>query len=261
MTTSYEPSRFRARGWKRARFELRTRYGGAPGYISPEPVRAHILELTALGLPMASIARDAGCTEVCVRSVVEAKWATIRIRQAAAIMAVDFRPTERQGNVLAVGAVRRLRALQAIGWTWPAVAEHTPGISTGAIRQMTRPGHERILIAWQTWATIRDAYERLSGTPGTAGRTRLVRNAARTKLWAPPLDWEDHDIDDPRVSVKPSGQPTGTGLRERAAERRRQVAQLTALGRTADEIADRLGISQRQVVRHRSTTREGMPDA
>ena len=232
---------------------MNTRYQGMPGYVPSEPISAHITALHDMGLPLASIARDAGVTREPFRLIYHRTWDTVRVRQAAAIKAVTHHPNPRQQIVLAVGAVRRLRALHAISWMWKDIAAHTPGVSASSIATLARPGHERTICSWETWAAIRDTYDALSGTPApeSIGAMR-AKNAAADRRWPPPLDWEDHDIDDPRVTVKPSGRETRTGMDERAEWRRRDVARLTRVGFSADEIAVRLNVSQRQVVRDRA---------
>jgi lambda repressor-like predicted transcriptional regulator len=246
------PSRFVPQGRKRARYEMATRFRGLPGHIPLEPVRAHVDTLHGMGLPLASIARDAGCTPATVRNIHCGVWAKVRTRHALAIKSVTHHPNPRQQVVLAIGAVRRAQALHAIGWTWRALAEHTPGVTAGAIATMTRPGHERTLCAWETWAVIRDAYEKLSGTPGPEGVSAMkARNAAKRRKWLPPLNWEDLDIDDPRVRQKRSGPPSGNGAAERRAARRRTVARLSQSGLSAEEIAARMRVSSRTIVRDR----------
>ncbi|WP_280499402.1 helix-turn-helix domain-containing protein [Nocardia cyriacigeorgica] len=251
LTVQPAPSRFTPKGRKHARYEMNTRYAGAPGYVPSGPVRQHIIDLMALGLPLASIARDAGCAESCVVNLHRGLYPTTRIRQAEAIMAVTHHPNPRQQNVLAIGAARRLQALHAIGWTWRALAAHTPGVTATAMSQMTRKGGGRTLIAWATWVSIRDAYERLSGTPGTEGRITLARNHAARQGWHPPLEWEDLDIDDPRVTPCATKARRAEQRAEAKATRIAEVARLTAAGLTAQEIAERLGVTRRQVVRDR----------
>ncbi|MCM6777741.1 hypothetical protein NDR87_30080 [Nocardia sp. CDC159] len=247
-------SRFTPRGRKLARYELRTRYGGAPGYVPFEPIRDHIASLNALGLPCASIARDAGCTADCVVDIRHGRWATVRIRQATAIMAVTYHPNERQGLVLALGAIRRLRALYRIGWTWVALSEQT-GLTQSNLSQLTRPGRLRTLIPWDTWVAVRDAYERLSGTPGTRGRAKLARREAQDRGWPAPLDWDGLDIDDPRVVVQPSG-PAQITARTVARDRRERVKEQMRRDLTARQIAERVGISERQVLRYLAELRK-----
>lgn len=253
LTVEPAPSRFVPQGRKRARYEMRTRFAGAPGYVPHEPVRAHVLELVRLGLPMTSIARDAECADSCVANLSRGVWKSVRIRQATAIMAVTFHPNERQQIVIAIGAIRRLRALHAIGWTWRALAEEIPDVTEANLAKLSRQ-NGRTVIAWKTWAAIRDAYERLSGTPGTWGRAGLARKTSADRRWAAPLLWHDLDIDDPRVQPdigvldKGSLSKSQTVSDERAAE----VQRLTTAGLSASAISERMGLSDRQVVRLRS---------
>ncbi|OXR39822.1 hypothetical protein B7C42_08110 [Nocardia cerradoensis] len=249
---SYTPTRMETVGRKRGRAQLAA--AGVPGFMPVERVQTHIAGLLELRLPIASIARDAGVTKKTVLNIHHGAYETVRTRIAVPILRVDFHPNERQGNVLAVGAVRRLRALHALGWTWGRIAARTPGVSQTTISQLARSGTDTVLIAWDTWHAIHTAWEELSGTPATEGRFELARQHARKELWAPPLDWEDLDIDDPRVTVTPSGAASGIGLRERADDRRREVARLTGIGLSAEEIAVRLGITKRHVVRYRQET-------
>ncbi|BCK58340.1 hypothetical protein NWFMUON74_61120 [Nocardia wallacei] len=228
---------------------MATRFSGIPGYVPSGPIADHIEELAGFGLPLSSIARDAGCTPECVESILRRMWKTTRIRQATAIKAVTFHPNERQEIVLAIGAVRRLQALHAIGWTWQALSAHTPGISASLLSQMARPGADRIIMSWTAWRTVHDAYEKLSGTPGTQGRAKHARLAAERRKWPAPLDWEDLDIDDPRVTAVRSGPPKVTQWT--VAEDRRERAQvLSEEGASVEQIAERLGVTPRQVERY-----------
>lgn len=246
-------TRFRPQGRKRARYEMNTRFAGAPGYVPSAGPRAHVVELHQLGMPLASIARDAGCALSFVSKLHGGTRETCRIRQATAIMAVTCHPNERQQVVLNIGAVRRLQALHAIGQSWRSIAEDTPGVTDAVMSQMVRGKDNRYLTSWATWAAIRDTYERRSGTPGPPSRaTTLARKTAAAKGWPAPLDWEGHDIDDPRVTVvaRPWQPPTFQDL---IAERRELVAELTGKGMSAAEIADHLGVDERTVVRDRGT--------
>ncbi|WP_157121219.1 hypothetical protein [Nocardia miyunensis] len=245
------PSRFVPKGRKYAQYELRTRYAGAPGYVPYEPIRDHIEELAALGLPMASIARDAGCLPNTVRNIRAGLSATVRIRQATAIRAVTVHPNERQQIVLAVGAMRRLQALHAIGWPWKGIAEYAPNVAAAVMSQMTRPRQGRTVIAWWTWLAIHDAYEQLSGTPGDSDRARRV---ATEHGWWAPLDWEGLDIDDPRVEPSAAQAPKTT-TRDIANARRQHVRALLGLNLTTQQIADRVGVSERQAMRYLAEVR------
>ncbi|MEU4075476.1 helix-turn-helix domain-containing protein [Streptomyces parvus] len=145
--------------------------------------------------------------------------------------------------------MRRLQALRTIAWSCDAIEIET-GLRDDYINQLTnRPP---TLLPYTMWKLFYQLYERLSGTPGgsTRGRTYASRYG-----WGAPLDWEGLDIDDPRVMWQPAidpPPPPPPTLRELSALRRVEVAELTGKGLTAAEIAERIGISERQVVRLRS---------
>lgn len=248
-------SNYTAQGRKRAGYEIVTRYGGI-GHADPEPVREHLLGLIAVGLSARSLARDAEVGMTCVHNVLNLRNERISIRQAKALMAVSWYPNPRQGNVLALGAARRLRALHAIGWTWYLIADHA-GVPESQLSKIARPTTTRKAISWEWWNAINLTYEALSGTPNTAGRANAARLHAQRNDWAAPLDWEGHNIDDPHASVEAQPYEPKSRIdeiREAAAVRAERVAELTALGLSAKEVAQRVGITPRQVVRDRGAT-------
>jgi len=236
-------SSFKPKGRKHAKYEMRTPLAGLPGYVPSGPVRAHVRELADLGLPLASIARDARVHYSCIQNINLGLSETTRIRHARAIMAVTHPPNERQQIVLAIGAARRLYALQAIGWTFPTLATES-GLTRDYLYNVTRYK----FTAWETWSAIRDTYERLSGTPSTTGRHQMARRLAERDGHPAPLDWEGLDIDDPRVTATRS-RPAVFTRAEKTATLRATVAELAAEGLNADQIAHRLGLHPRTIER------------
>lgn len=115
----------------------------------------------------------------------------------------------RSGRVLAIGTQRRLRALQAIGWTLTAIAED---IGTKRSRVEKWCSEDRTYVYTTTAARVADVYERLCmGRPTGQWATR-TRNMAARKGYAPPLAWLN--IDDP--SESPAMRPTAQSIaRER----------------------------------------------
>lgn len=163
----------------------------------------------------------------------------------------------------ATGTRRRLRALAAIGWPNAAI-----GALAGADHSTVSAWSNNARVRAGTADTVRRVYDELSMTPGPSAK---VRQIAARKGWAPPLAWDDDSIDDP--AARPS---TGAWAARRAApmdeiavqramrghrvhltpsERAEAVRRLTAQGRSAAEIAGRLGVAQRSVVRHRAADR------
>lgn len=108
------------------------------------------------------------------------------------------------GRVPAIGTKRRLRALQAIGWTLTEIANQ---IGTKRSRVEKWCSEERIYVYATTAARVDEVYERLSmGRPVGPWATR-TRNMAARKGYAPPLAWDN--IDDPkeRPGVRPASAP------------------------------------------------------
>ncbi|WP_280505791.1 helix-turn-helix domain-containing protein [Nocardia farcinica] len=235
---------FKPKGRKHAKYEMRTTLAGLPGYVPSAPVREHVHLLhDDFGLPLASIARDAQVHYSCIQNINLGVSETTRIRHARAIMAVTHTPNQRQQIVLAIGAARRLHALQAIGWTFPAIANEM-GYARDALYRISRYR----FTAWETWAAVHDVYEKLSGTPCTTGRHRLARNLAERDGHPAPLDWEGLDIDDPRVMAVPS-RTTVPSRAERTAALRETVAELRAEGLAPVQIGQRMGLHPRTIER------------
>lgn len=242
-TTTVPTSRLPKLGRKRATYERISRYQGS-ARVPAAPVAEHIQSLRELGLPYASIARDAGVQLTTVYRM--GRNPSTHIKIANAVTAVTHQPNPRQQSVLAIGALRRVRALAAIGWSHRIVAEHA-NVPVSTVLQL----HATATVSWPVWSAIRDTYETLSATPATIGRPSRCRGEALRKGWPAPLDWEDHDIDDPRVMVAAQPWQPKT-MQDLIAERRARVVELTEAGLSSAEIADRLGVTQRTVVRDRA---------
>lgn len=218
---------------------------GIPAYTPTDVVADHIRALNAMHISNRAIARDAGVSECVVHQAAHRLRPTMQTRIAAPILAVTHQPTEAKWFVLSVGAVRRINALRAIGWSYTTMAAHT-SLSEKDLAVINRAPK---VIDWPRWCAVRDLYETLSGTPGP--RPHLAPGV-RAKGNPTPLDWEDHDIDDPRVEVV--AQPwKPKSFQEQIADRRARVAELTQAGLSVAEIADRLGVNQRTVIRDRGT--------
>ena len=95
-------------------------------------------------------------------------------------------------------------------------------------------------------------YDELSMVAGPS--TRATTEAKR-KGWAPPLAWDEEDLDDP--AAKPAAHPPGLPGRQRNTDLEERVLELTRCGLSAAEIAIRLGTNTRYVTRVRSRGRDG----
>lgn len=159
----------------------------------------------------------------------------------------------RRRTIDATGTHRRLQALTAIGWTDEALAAQL-GVTRGALYQL----RQRSKVYRPTERRVSALYNRLWQTPGpsSAARTR-----AADAGWLPPLWWDDARIDDPTYDPRadvhaPSVDEVAVARAMRGdrvpltrPERLAAVAQLNAEGTPHREIARRLGVHDRQVLR------------
>lgn len=132
----------------------------------------------------------------------------------------------------ATGTVRRLRALNALGWTCAALAAHDGTTTQAALQQVMK--HERPTTYVTTATRVARLYDQLSMTPGPSP---LAAARARAKGWAPPLAWDDQDLDDPTATPHTDTTPT------RATVHLDDVEFLIRTGCTRPTIATRLGVT------------------
>lgn len=116
----------------------------------------------------------------------------------------ELHTTGRYRKLPAIGAARRLQALQCLGWSVPAIAARC-GIARQHLYRIIHIEHPTTYVS--TLAAIETAYNELcmthppATTPGELSGVVRVRNHARRNGWAPPLAWDD--IDDPNEQPDP----------------------------------------------------------
>jgi hypothetical protein len=149
------------------------------------------------------------------------------------------------------GTQRRLHALIAIGWPKAQLAYQLSG---GRALQI-RPG----LVTVRNAAKVQALYEQLWRTSGPSA---AARRYAAERGWPPPLFWDDELIDDPTYQgeqeftndfINATKYPDT--VRTRFADALPVVAQLSAKGKSAQQIAEHLGCSQRRVERLKAALR------
>lgn len=175
------------RAWKTDRIR-RTRGGSPP--IPADAVRRHVLHLMASGRTAAGIAREADVSPTTVWGIHGGNPRPILQSTAAKLLAI--RPAvDDRAVVDATGAIRRLRALVAIGHSQETLAAELDCAYT-RVSDLTHGRFPQITAALDR--DIRSAYERLWMTVGPSlhGRTRAKRYG-----WHGPLAWDDETIDDP----------------------------------------------------------------
>jgi hypothetical protein len=178
-----------ARAWWRDYAQLKKRYNGSATIVPPGRAMAHVGRLRAAGVPDSTILRAAGLSENFLRGMAHRARGILSTTETR-ILAVHP-GVHVQYLVPALGTTRRLRALGAMGWTLADVAARTPLakktlslLMAGAQQQVTREGGEHIARV----------YDQLCMRRGSSERARIM---ARRKGWAPPLAWDEDDLDDP----------------------------------------------------------------
>lgn len=142
-------------------------------------------------------------------------------------------------KVSTVGAIRRIQALQVLGWSVPVIAERC-GINH---RQLY--GLDRYPTCYmRTHRTIAEVYEQLADRlpPETTKSERIsatrARRHAQRQGWAAPDRWLD--IDDPNEQPDPGYRPV---LHRPADETALEVDHLLGLGVSIHQIARQLGVT------------------
>lgn len=198
-------------------------------------VHRHLLRCRAIGMPVTTIATEAGVSEDTVWRVLREPDGQIRAATARKILAVKLtRP------VTAAGLTRRVRALSAMGWAVATIAQ-TAGVSPETVKAWRRgdvpgagptPSAPALVRAYDVLAMRQPQrhtrYERSSVS-------RVTREAQRHG-WAPPLAWDDDTIDDP------GAEPQGAGWKPPSVIE--QIRDLEALGMTRAQIAEARGVTR-----------------
>jgi hypothetical protein len=100
------------------------------------------------------------------------------------------------GHVDATGMVRRMQALACMGWSFQTTAKRA-GLGRG------RDIAARATVTRATADAVAAAYEEMWATPPRPATREERIVVAKTKArafregWAPPLAWDDDDIDNP----------------------------------------------------------------
>lgn len=177
----------------KARYEKRLRFDAARGnahVIDAGPVAAHLRALRAAGTPWLRICVEGRLSSNSVWRIMTGRQSVILAATAVRILAVTANPGP-SALVASLGAVRRLRALYALGHGPSAISE-AGGLSRQFVCKLAGGGLEQVTAV--TAARVGAAYRVLSMAVGSDTR---CRNRAAAAGWAPPLAWEDKLLDDP----------------------------------------------------------------
>jgi DNA-binding CsgD family transcriptional regulator len=231
--------------YERRRYQ-RKRAGDWAPFTDTTPVRHHLQALREAGVTQEQIGAAAA---VSVATLTRAgKETRMTSAAAAALMAIPVPNVGRKEPPGAAAAAtgEKLQTLVADGWTLVQIAQVT-GLSEHAVYQQI---HQQVPPMRSTTEAIDRAYDQLvNNDPGDGYLAARARLRAERAGWQPstPPPPPEADIDEVAVDRVVAGDR----LPLRPAE------QLSVLARLAgsypdDEIARRLGLSTRTVLRHRS---------
>lgn len=239
-------------------------YGRWRARVPVDSAREHVRRLTDAGLRWAQIAVLAGVSRGTIRNITLPDTTNISADVESAVLAVPV--PARPGDVVAPhalvpihGARRRIQALIAYGYPQMHLSREL-GIAAGHAAMCAFVGrhagnHQGKYVSADMERAVKALFDRLQMIPGPSHQ---AREYGRKRGWALPFEWDEEALDDPR------GTPTRARYRresteadrsdrdEKSAERRTRVAELTAAGLSAGQIAVQLRISKRTVVRDRS---------
>ena len=238
VKTQHPTGRLDSSRRRKIRYIRRTQ--GKPNVVDANIVRNHINTLHSYGLGFSSIAQVAGCNDRTIRFIAEGRNATCYLYVAQGILAVTPIPDPRQDWVLRIGATRRIRALRRFGYALPDLDAHLGSGMARSIADGKGP-----TISYASWEKVKRLYECLSATPGPSGRATAH---AVKQGWLSPWDWEAANIDDP-LSYPPKVSGPSRG------DLKRQAAALDGPHVTADDLAKKLGVTSRTIVRWRTERR------
>ena len=240
-----------------AKWELRILQHG-PDLVDPTPAVTRLKEWQSRGMGSKAIAKHTGLSTSTVETWLYGREdprrrqvdPRIHRRTASAILTApeprldDFLPAAR---VDSTGTARRLQALYALGWSVHAVADRA-GLSVCTLRDV--PTRSSVTAA--TALAVRAVYDLMwdrtpqPRTPAERGVVTRTRRQAAAKGWAPPLAWDDEDLDNPTAKPNISG---GTGARRVHVEDVEWILAAYPLT-TTRQLTERLGVGQTSVFNH-----------
>lgn len=211
--------------------------------IDTTQARAHVERLQANNWTYQQIGVAGGASESAVHAIAmgqtEARASTV-----LAILSVPITAKPEQ-TIDAVGSRRRIQALMYIGHTCPTIGRRA-GFSPDWMRRIAAGWVRTVSI--ETAMAIARAYRELVSQPGISSRARIH---ARKHDWDGPLAWDDIDDPDCKPETEYRKSRAKAGAKPKVYVDATRVAELTAAGRSAAQIAQELGCHQRTVIRAR----------
>ncbi|WP_293783578.1 hypothetical protein [uncultured Aeromicrobium sp.] len=251
-------------------------YGRWNGYVDATPARQHVRALQAQGMGLKRIVAVSGVPSGSIWKLLYGKrrpdgtrTPSQRVRKETAEKLLALTLDLADGQIVdRTGAVRRLQALVALGWSMTKLADRL-GKDVG---NFTPVIHGRRDITVATDRAVRALFTELAMQlppqdhwHDKTAATR-ARNYARRHGWAPPLAWDDIDHDDrPTTAVVDPESGLDEVAIERAlagdrsvrltiAEKREATTRWQARGGSLNELERRTGW---RAARYTTPTQEG----
>lgn len=152
--------------------------------------------------------------------------------------------------VPACGSIRRIRALARLGWTSRIIAD-VAGLDRHTVQDIRRSRCDT--VSRRVADKITTAYNRLSmripvgATLTERGHITKTRRRAEAEGWAPPLAWDDDQLDNP------TGHPARSARRR--ADTLGEFEHLVTLGVSQHDAARRLGVTLDAIEKARERAR------
>jgi transcriptional regulator with XRE-family HTH domain len=243
-------------------------YGRWNGLVDAEPARVHVRRLMAQGMGLKRICAVSDVSQGQVWKLLYGKKRQdgsrtpskrITPRVEANILAVRLDLAD-GAKIDSTGAVRRIQALVALGWSQSKIAARL-GILRSNFTELAQ-GRTGITVVHEK--AVRALYDEWSMQlpPETGHRDKIAaarsRNYAAVRGWEPPLAWDDETIDDRAAAPYMTGEVDAVYVDQAAVQRRlggdksvpltrperaEVVRRLLAQGVTKNDIERRTGIN------------------
>ncbi|MFF6844703.1 hypothetical protein ACFY8X_38935 [Streptomyces tanashiensis] len=203
MTTQRPLALRSAEARRRAHSREAARNGTWMPFVPAGPVRQHIEQIAASGMPVAAIGERLGCGPKAFDRLMYASKRPERVRRETAESVLAYWPTigdyPDSARIDPTGSRRRVQALMARGF---------PGRYLASVVGVDEKSFSRALQAERVTAflarSIMKAYDRLWNQQPeahgvSAAAANWARKVARSRGYAGSLAWDDDTIDDPNA--------------------------------------------------------------